>query len=69
MTLKETREKLEHKRTVRLETISDIYDVPLNTLRKWASRREFPGIIKRRGARRLYIDIAKFDRWFRGGER
>ena len=53
------------RRTVKLETLSEIYDVPINTLRKWASRREFPGILKRRGARRIYVDVEKFDKWFR----
>ena len=53
------------KRTAQLETLAEAYDVPLNTLRKWASRREFPGILKRRGARRIYVDVEKFDCWFR----
>lgn len=53
------------KQTVRLETLAAMYDIPLNTLRKWASQRRFPGILKRRGARRIYIDVEKFDHWFR----
>lgn len=53
------------RRTAQLETLSDVYDIPLNTLRKWASQRRFPGIVKRRGARRIYVDVEKFDRWFR----
>ena len=51
------------KKTVRLETLSEIYDIPLLTLRKWASKRKFPGIIKRRGERRIYVSLEKFDKW------
>lgn len=51
------------RRTVRLETLSEIYDIPLQTLRRWASKRKFPGIIKRRGERRLYVNLSKFDEW------
>ena len=53
------------KRTAQLETLSEAYDIPLNTLRKWASKRRFPGIVKQRGGRRIYVDIEKFDCWFR----
>ena len=55
----------ESKVTVRLESLAEIYDVPIFTLRKWASERRFPGIIKRRGERRLYVDLSKFDLWFK----
>ena len=41
----------------------NIADIP----RHLASRREFPGIVKRNGTRRIYVDIAKFDKWFREG--
>ena len=55
---------MEHSRkTVRLETLSEIYDIPLLTLRKWASERKFPGIIKRSGERRIYVNLEKFDKW------
>jgi len=53
------------KRTAQLDTLAEVYDIPLNTLRKWASKRRFPGIVKLRGARRIYVDVEKFDHWFR----
>lgn len=56
------------RKTVRLETLSQLYDVPLQTLRKWAAQRMFPGIIKRKGARRLYVSLEAFDVWFKSGE-
>lgn len=60
---------MEHTReTVRLETLSAIYDVPLKTLRKWASQRRFPGIIKHKGSRRLYVDLSRFHVWFTNSE-
>lgn len=51
--------------TARLERVSELYDVPLWTLRKWASQRRFPGIIRKKGGRRIYVDLKKFDDWFR----
>ena len=56
---------MKQQQTARLETISKMYDIPLWSLRKMASRREFPGIIQRKGTRRIYVDIDKFDAWFR----
>lgn len=56
------------QKTALLEGLSDIYGIPLGTVRKWASDRIFPGIIRRKGARRLYVDLEKFDEWFRSGE-
>jgi len=53
------------KVTARLETLSEMYDIPLWTLRKLASHREFPGILKPVGKRRIYVDIKKFDEWFK----
>jgi len=54
--------------TVRLETLSKMYDVPIATIRRWARDRLFPGISVRKGGRRIYVDPEKFDRWFRGVE-
>ncbi len=56
--------ELKLQKTARLETLSQMYDIPLWSLRKMASRREFPGIIRRKGTRRIYVDIDKFDDWF-----
>lgn len=58
---------LTQKKFATLETLCQIYDLNLKTFRKKAARREFPGIIQRRGERRLYIDVETFDRWFREG--
>lgn len=57
--------EMKQRQTARLETISELYDVPLWTLRKWASKRMFPGIIQRKGTRRIYVDVEKFDTWLR----
>lgn len=54
-------------KTVRVERVSEIYDIPLNTLRKWISRDEVPGLIRRAGGRRIYVDLKTFDEWFRLG--
>lgn len=54
------------QKTVRLETLSKLYDIPLGTIRHWASDRKFPGITKRNGGRRIYVDPEMFDQWFRG---
>lgn len=59
--------KVEQK-TVKLETLAKMYDITLPMIRKWAANREFPGIIRRKGGKRLYVDVAKFDAWFRSGE-
>ncbi|GJM16100.1 MAG: hypothetical protein DHS20C13_14270 [Thermodesulfobacteriota bacterium] len=56
------------KTTVQLKTLADIYDIPLGSLRKLASKREFPGILKRKGTRTIYVDLRKFDEWFRNAE-
>lgn len=56
------------RKTAQLEDVAAIYGIPLWTIRKWAANREFPGIIRRKGARRLYVDLKKFDAWFRSGE-
>ena len=47
--------------TARLETISQIFDIPLSTLRKWASQRKFPGIIKL--GRSVRVDVPVFRTW------
>jgi len=52
----------EQKKTMKLETLSQTYDIPLWTIRKWASERRFPGIIKK--GRSVYVDKGKFHDWF-----
>ncbi len=49
------------KETGRLETLSELFDIPLGTLRKWASERRFPGIIK--VGRAVRVDIEMFRKW------
>ena len=56
----------EQKRTVTLETLSEIYDIKLWTLRKLGSKRAFPGIIKM--GRRIYVKLEVFDAWFMSHE-
>jgi len=48
--------------TVQLKTLSKMFDIPLWTLRAWASKRTFPGIIKRN--RSLYVVVERFREWF-----
>lgn len=48
--------------TAKLITISNMFDIPLWTLRKLASARKFPGIIKK--GRSLYVDIQQFREWW-----
>lgn len=55
-----------NKLTTDLKGISKMFGVPIWTLRKWASERKFPGIIK--CSRRVYVDISKFRDWFYEGE-
>lgn len=52
-------------RTVRLETLSEIYDIPLSTVRYWAYKRKFPGINKISGVKQVYVELEKFDKWLR----
>ena len=52
--------------TMRLEGISQLYDIPLWTLRKLASQRAFPGIIKRGAS--IYVIVSTFEKWFLGHE-
>jgi hypothetical protein len=54
------------KETASLNTLSRIFDIPLWTLRKYASERRFPGIIKR--GRNVYVDLKKFRAWLYEGE-
>lgn len=49
-----------------LRGISEMFSIPLNTTRKWASERKFPGIIK--VSRRVFVDVEKFRAWFYKGE-
>lgn len=46
------------KETASLNTLSKMFDIPLWSLRKWASQRKFPGIIKR--GKSVYVDVEKF---------
>lgn len=48
--------------TMRLGSLAKKYDVPLWTLRKWASKRSFPGIIKQGSS--IYVNVSKFEKWF-----
>ena len=59
---------MKQQETVRLETLSQIFDIPLLTLRKWASNREFPGIIRIKGRRRIYVNLEKFREWWLNAE-
>jgi len=56
----------EQKETAQLKTLSKMFDIPLWTLRAWASKRTFPGIIKRK--RSLYVIVEEFRKWFFNGE-
>jgi hypothetical protein len=49
------------KITTDLRGISEIFGIPLNSLRKKATAREFP-IIKI-GPRRILVSIEKFEEW------
>jgi len=60
------------KEIAKLETVAEIFDIPLNTLRKWASERKFSGIIKL--GRSVRVDIPTFRQWIQthrvdGGQR
>ena len=44
-----------------LKGISERFDIPIWTLRKWASERKFPGIIKL--GRSVKVDISLFRQW------
>lgn len=54
------------RKTVSLKTLSEMYDIKLWTLRKMASQRAFPGIIKM--GRRIYVVLEVFDAWFMSHE-
>jgi len=56
------------KKYGKIETVCEIYDLNKNTWRKKAAKGDFPGIVRRRGERRLYVNLEVFDRWFRGSE-
>jgi len=45
----------------KLETISEKFDIPLSTLRKWASERKFDGIVKL--GRAVRVDVSIFREW------
>lgn len=44
-----------------LKGISERFDIPIHTIRKWASERKFPGIIKL--GRSIKVDIPVFRAW------
>ncbi len=48
--------------TISLRGLSERFSIPIWTLRKWASERKFPGIIKK--GRKIYVNIEKFRIWF-----
>jgi len=55
---------------VRLEVISKRYDIPLSTLRRWASQRRFPLY---KISNRVRVSLSEFDDWVKqyrinGGE-
>lgn len=54
--------KTKKRVTARLNTISEMFDIPLNTLRIWASQNKFPGIIRR--GRSVYVKVDKFRDWW-----
>jgi len=49
------------KEIANLKTVSEIFDIPLSTLRKWASERKFPGVVKL--GRAVRVDIPTFRQW------
>jgi len=55
-----------NKVTMRLHSLSKKYDIPLWTLRKWASERRFPGINKIGSS--IYVNVTIFEKWFLGHE-
>jgi len=48
--------------TARLKTLATKFDIPINTLRVWASKGTFPGILKK--GRAIYVDMEKFREWW-----
>ena len=52
---------LEHQ-YVRLEEISKCYDIPLSTLRRWASERRFPLY---KVSNKIRISLQEFEQWFK----
>jgi len=57
--ISETNEKRE---TVKLKTLSRIFDIPLNSLRIYASRGDIPGVIKK--GRSVYVVLDDFREWW-----
>lgn len=49
------------KEIASLKTVSERFDIPLWTLRKWASERRFPGILKI--GHSVRVDVATFRAW------
>jgi len=49
------------KEIAKLETVAEIFDIPLNTLRKMTAARSYPGIIKL--GRAVRVDIPIFRQW------
>jgi len=50
------------KETVKLRTLSQIFDIPLNSLRIYASRGDIPGVIKK--GRSVYVVLDDFREWW-----
>lgn len=48
------------RQMVTLKTLSEIFDMPLWTLRNWASRRIFPLY---KVNTRIYVDLSEFRTW------
>lgn len=53
------------QRTVQVKPCANMYGIPLWTFRKWVSQDKIPGILRKQGGRRVYIDLSKFDPWWR----
>ncbi len=53
-----------NRETATLKTIAEMFDMKLSTLRKWASERKFPGILKI--GRAVRVDIQEFRTWVQG---
>jgi len=47
-------------RLVALKTISQVYSMPLSTLRRWSSERRFPLY---KISNRIFVDIDEFNEW------
>ena len=55
------------KETVKLRTLSQMFDIPLSSLRIYASRGDIPGVIKR--GRSVYVVLEVFRTWWMDKEK